>query len=54
MNIGNFAAEMTLIRLLYMRQQIVVEAEIADIIEDDILSIWRQTKKQSGITYTFF
>ena len=35
-------------------QQVVAEAEIADIIEDDILSVWRQTKKYSGITYAFF
>lgn len=36
------------------RQQVVAEAEIADIIEDDILSVWQQTKKYSGITYAFF
>ena len=36
------------------QQQVVAEAEIADIIEDDILSVWRQTKKYSGITYAFF
>lgn len=36
------------------QQQIVAEAEIADIIEDDILNVWRQTKKHSGITYAFF
>ena len=36
------------------QQQVVAEAEIADIIEDDVLSVWRQTKKYSGITYTFF
>lgn len=36
------------------QQQVVAEAEIADIIEDDILSVWRQTKKDSGITYSFF
>ena len=36
------------------QQQVVAEAEIADIIEDDILSVWQQTKKYSGITYTFF
>ncbi len=36
------------------QKQVVAEADIADIIEDDILSVWRQTKKYSGITYTFF
>lgn len=36
------------------RQQVVAEAEIADIIEDDILSVWQRTKKDSGITYAFF
>ena len=32
------------------QQQVVAEAEIADIIEDEILNVWRQTKEQSGIT----
>ncbi len=36
------------------QQQVVAEAEIADIIEDDVLSVWRQTKNYSGITYSFF
>ena len=27
------------------QKQVVAEADIADIIEDDILSVWRQTKK---------
>lgn len=36
------------------QQQVVGEAEIADIIEDDVLSVWRQTKKYSGVTYGFF
>lgn len=36
------------------QQQVVAEAEIADIIEDDVLSVWRQTKNYSGITYAFF
>lgn len=36
------------------QQQVVAEAEIADVIEDDVLSVWRKTKKFSGITYTFF
>lgn len=36
------------------QKQVVAEAEIADIIEDDVLSVWRQTKNYSGITYAFF
>lgn len=36
-----------------MQQQVVAEAEIADIIEDDVLSVWRQTENYSGITYAF-
>lgn len=36
------------------QQQVVAEAEIADIIEDEILNVWRQTKEKSGITYAFF
>ncbi len=36
------------------QQQVVAEAEIADIIEDDVLSVWRKTKNYSGITYSFF
>lgn len=35
-------------------KQIVAEAEIADILEDDILTVWHQTKEHSGITYNFF
>lgn len=36
------------------QKQIVGEAEIADIVEDDILTVWHQTKEYSGITYKFF
>lgn len=33
------------------QQQVVAEAEIADIIEDDVLSVWRQTKNYSRLVY---
>lgn len=36
------------------QKQIVGEAEIAGIVEDDILAVWHQTKEYSGITYKFF
>lgn len=36
------------------QKQIVAEAEIEYIIEDDVLNVWRQTKQHSGITYSFF
>lgn len=36
------------------QKQIVGEVEIADIVEDDILTVWHQTKEYSGITYKFF
>ena len=36
------------------QKQVVAEAEIEDIIEDDVLNVWRQTKQHSGITYSFF
>lgn len=36
------------------QKQVVGEAEIGDIVEDDILTVWHQTKKYSGITYKFF
>lgn len=36
------------------RKQIVGEAEIANILEDDLLTVWHQTKEYSGITYNFF
>ena len=35
-------------------KQVVGEAEIEYIIEDDVLKVWRQTKEYSGITYKFF
>ncbi len=36
------------------QKQVVGEAEIADIVEDDLLTVWRLTKEHSGITYNFF
>lgn len=36
------------------QKQVVAEAEIAGIVEDDILAVWHQTKEYSGITYKFF
>lgn len=36
------------------QKQVVGEAEIASILEDDLLTVWHQTKKYSGITYNFF
>lgn len=36
------------------QKQVVGEAEIADIVEDDILTVWNLTKAYSGITYNFF
>ncbi len=36
------------------QKQVVGEAEIEEILEDDVLSIWRKTKDYSGITYNFF
>jgi Uncharacterized conserved protein len=36
------------------QKQVVGEAEIDEILEDDVLSIWSQTKEYSGITYNFF
>lgn len=36
------------------QKRIVGEAEIADIVEDDILTVWRKTKEYSGITYNFY
>ena len=35
-------------------KQVVAEAEIASIVEDDVLSVWKQTKEYSGVTYSFF
>lgn len=36
------------------QKQVVAEAEISEIIEDNILSVWRQTKERSGVSYPFF
>ena len=36
------------------QKKVIGEAEIADIIEDDVLNVWRKTKNYSGITYAFF
>lgn len=36
------------------QKQVVGEAEIACILEGDLLTVWHQTKKYSGITYSFF
>ena len=36
------------------QKQVVAEAEIEYIVEDEILNVWHQTKKYSGITYPFF
>lgn len=36
------------------QKQVIGEAEIADIIEDDLLTVWRLTKRYSGISYKFF
>ena len=35
------------------QKQVVAEAEIEYIIEDEVLNVWRQTKQHSGITYSF-
>ena len=35
-------------------KKIVCEAEIADIVEGDLLSVWNQTKEYSGISYNSF
>lgn len=35
-------------------KRVVGEAEIEYIVEDDVLSVWQQTKHYSGITYAFF
>lgn len=36
------------------QKQVVAEADIECIVESDVLSVWRQTKQYSGITYSFF
>jgi len=33
---------------------VIGEADIAEILEDDVLSIWNQTKDHSGVSYPFF
>lgn len=35
-------------------KQVVAEAEIDEIIQDDIMKVWEKTKKFSGISYKFF
>ena len=36
------------------QKQVVAEAEIGSILEDDPISVWRKTKELSGISYSFF
>lgn len=36
------------------QKQVVGEAEIEDILEDDVLTIWNMTKEYSGVSYNFF
>lgn len=36
------------------QKQVVAEAEIANILEDDVINVWRETRELSGITYNFF
>ncbi|EOS68740.1 hypothetical protein C818_02614 [Lachnospiraceae bacterium MD308] len=36
------------------QKQVVGEAEIEEILEDDPLTVWDMTKDHSGITYQFF
>lgn len=36
------------------QKKVVAEAEIKEIIEDEINEVWKQTKEYSGITYNFF
>lgn len=36
------------------QKQVVGEAEIEDILEDDVLAIWHMTKEYSGVSYNFF
>ena len=35
-------------------KMVVAEADIEYIIEDDLLSVWHETKRFSGISYSFF
>ena len=36
------------------QKMVVAEAEIEDIIEDDVTDVWRQTSAFAGISYAFF
>jgi predicted transcriptional regulator len=36
------------------QKMVVAEAEIEEIIEDEIIEVWRQTKALAGISYDFF
>ena len=36
------------------QKRVVAEADISEIIEDDVLSVWQQTKERSGVSYPFF
>jgi predicted transcriptional regulator len=36
------------------QKMVVAEADIEEIIEDEVIEVWRQTKKLAGISYTFF
>jgi len=36
------------------QKQVVAEAEIAEIVEDDVLAVWQQTKDRAGVSYPFF
>lgn len=35
-------------------KQVIAEAEIAYIVEDEVLNVWNKTKDYSGISYKFF
>lgn len=35
-------------------KQVVAEAEIDGIVEDDVLNVWHKTKEYSGVTYKFY
>ncbi len=36
------------------QKQVVGEAEICEILEGDLLSIWKETKEYAGISYDYF
>ena len=36
------------------KKMVVAEAEIEEIIEDELNEVWRQTKASAGISYAFF